>query len=312
MTLVEFLVAVAIIAILIGVLMPSVQRIREASDRITCANHLKQIGLAFHAHHDAIGYLPDGGKNQCDRPYHPLMPPETRDRCDAAHQDPNDRFGCCRPYSPPGPPDTRRSEWSWPYQILPFIDQFELFHNPNDGAIGRTPLKVFHCPSRRPVQLYGDHAAIDYAGCAGTDGTNGMLIRRGTGPIGLSDVTDGLSNTVMVGEKRAKRDRLGVSFGDNESWADPGWDTEIYRRAAPDIDRPVDDCGPSPDIEQTDPAVFPDLDSRLEQFGSSHAKGINVVMGDGAVRFVRYSASPNAFRRYCVRNDGNRPIGDEP
>jgi type II secretory pathway pseudopilin PulG len=310
MTLVEFLVVIAIIAILIGILLPSVQRIREASDRITCANHLKQIGLGFHHHHDTRGFLPDGGKNQCDRPYHPLMPPAIRELCDNANSDPKDKFGCCSPFEPPSSTDVRRSEWSWPYQILPFVEQIELFNNPDDPSVVRTPLKLYHCPSRRPPQLYGDHAVIDYAGCAGSNGANGMLVRQGIGPIGFGDVPDGLSNTVMVGEKRMKRDRLGVSPGDNESWANPGWDTEIYRLAAADPDRPAADRGPSCDIEITDPSLFPDPDARLIQFGSSHWKGINAVMGDGAVRFIRYNPSPSAFERFCVRNDGTNLLNE--
>jgi hypothetical protein len=304
MTLAKFLIAIAVIAMVIGFLLPAVHTIREAAHRMTCANHLKEIGQGFHRYHDARGYLPDGGKNQCDLPYHPLMTPGERDDCDHARFDAGDPYGRDVPYCPKGPLDVRRSEWSWPYQILPYLGQFDLFNNPCDAAVIATPLPGYHCPARRPARLYAGHAGIDYAGCAGTNGANGMVIRRGMEPITLANVMDGLSNTVMVGEKRLKRDRFGVSYDDNESWAEPGWDTEIYRQATIDLDRPASDLGPSPDIGRTDPAVFADIDSGLEQFGSSHVKGINVLMGDGAVRFVRFHPSPQAFQRYCVRNDG--------
>ena len=303
-TLVELLVMIALMAILLGLLIPAVQRIRESSDRMVCSNHLKQIGQGFHHFHDTRGYLPDGGKNKCDAPYHPLMPPHLRSFCDAAIMSPANLYAWNVPFTPFGPTAQRRSEWSWPYQILPFVEQEALFKDHNDQHLIRTSIKFYTCPTRRPQQLYSNHSVIDYAGSAGTTNSNGMVVRRGLGPIGMADVTDGLSNTVMVAEKRMKRDRFGIAYDDNESWANPGWDTEIYRQAAADRDRPETDRGPSPDISRTEPTAFGDPNLGLMQFGSSHPRGINAVLGDGSVRFIRFSPNPSSFERYCIRNDG--------
>src|SRR5438552_12856993 len=93
-TLIELLVVIAIIGILVALLLPAVQKVREGAARLQCKNNLRQIGLAFHNHHDTVGAFPHGGYN---------VPPAT------------------------GASPTNRAQWSWCYQVLPYIEQTSLY-----------------------------------------------------------------------------------------------------------------------------------------------------------------------------------------
>ena len=149
-TLIELLVVIAIIAILIGLLLPAVQKVREAAARMKCQNNLKQLGIAFHSHHDAVGALPPGISTA-------IAP---------AHQPDRDRR-------------------SWQAFILPYIEQQALHNNLearwNSGS-GHTitfpgfaiPIATLQCPSDPgspktitvPGNPQGAHG--NYVACAGS------------------------------------------------------------------------------------------------------------------------------------------------
>jgi prepilin-type N-terminal cleavage/methylation domain-containing protein/prepilin-type processing-associated H-X9-DG protein len=304
-TLIELLVVIAIIAILIGLLLPAVQKVREAAARLQCSNNLKQLGLAFHSYHDALSELPGAGKDGCDPPIHPNI----ASNCAA---DPN--FGShTAPYTPPGPRPAVRTEWGWTYHILPFIEQDNVFRNTNDTTVRRAAVKTFYCPSRRSplggtTNAKGDYAA-NSGNSLGANNNTGVIERTGLVKLRFADITDGTSNTALAGEKRMKLDRFGQTYDDNESYYTAGWDSETIRAAVTDLDdanlpAAQRTWGPSRDIRATNPALFPDLNSGLSQFGSSHASGCNFVLADGSVRHLRFNPDRTQFRRFCVRNDG--------
>lgn len=272
-TLIELLIVLAILAILVGLLLPAVQRVRQAAARSTCQNNLKQMATAFHAHHDARGHFPRGGSH---------TPPASGANTTLTT------------------PQTREAEWSWAYLILPYVEQDNLYRNPNPAAVREAPVKTYYCPARRAAAAYHGTAKIDYAGCAGThpEGENGMVMRTTRGVVRVADVTDGTSNTVMLGEKQLNRAMFGVSADDNASYCTPGWngDWEVYRWGAgvphPDRTAPGD--------------VSP---SRV--FGSAHASGFACAFGDGSVRYIRYSVNPTTWERVCVRNDNQAPAPND-
>jgi prepilin-type N-terminal cleavage/methylation domain-containing protein len=289
-SLVELLVVIAIIGVLIALLLPAVQKVREASNRTTCSNNLKQLGLGCQSHHDTHGILPDGGGG----------------------------WWTPRSKGPDGNPLVApKQEWGWAYQVLPYIELENVWKMPKDTDVAAQPIKVLFCPTRRPPVYWvmpgvqsgmpnGPRGQVDYAGCGGWDpvgkefpndygGRNGLIIRRNDGlvkdyshHVTLGRIHDGTSNTMLIGERNVNVAKLGdySQWDENNGYVDGfDWDTIRfgYQKPAPD---------------RFDASYY---DTR---FGSSHTSGFNVVLGDGSVRLISYNVTFETFRRLCVRDDG--------
>jgi prepilin-type N-terminal cleavage/methylation domain-containing protein len=298
-TLIELLVVIAIIAILIGLLLPAVQKVREAAARISCGNNLHQIGVAVHTYHSSYERLPPaavGGDGEVSWAVLIL------------------------PYI----------EGGNLYQQWDLSLRYTYYRHP--ASVVGAQVKVFYCPSRRsPPQLSvtgdtrppwgGSPGALgDYAANGGNTTAvwddprngNGVLLYADTtfGPnntvvswqslTAFKDVTDGLSNTLLIGEKHVPITAFGQqAAGDNSIYNGDDIHTIVRvagRQTPGPIDRPL---ASSP----TD-SYRPD-----ERFGSYHARGCQFVLCDGSVRMIPNTIDIETLTRLAVRNDG-LPVGD--
>jgi prepilin-type N-terminal cleavage/methylation domain-containing protein len=263
-TLVELLVVIAIIGILVALLLPAIQAAREASRRSKCLNNLKQVGVGFHNYHDTFRSFPFSGDNGPTEP----------NRAD------------------PG----RTDRFSWPFHILPFMEQQAIYElgldAANDAQLRRSVVGTYYCPSRRRIALYKNFAKCDYSLSRGS-GNNGVAAYA-VPLVGFQDITDGTSNTLLAAEGRVHMAFInsGGCCSDNEDAYTNGRDDDVVRLGT----RP-----PEPDARNT--SVVPDgaVDG---QFGSSHPGGVSAVLVDGSVRVVTYDVNATLFRYFSIRNDG--------
>jgi prepilin-type N-terminal cleavage/methylation domain-containing protein len=275
-TLVELLVVIAILGTLVGLLLPAVQKVREAAARVQCQNNLRQIGLAFHNHHDTHRFFPTGGWDWTTPPTYVNGQPAVG----AAQQA------------------------GWGFQVLPYLEQENVWRGGSattdlDRALVAmaTPVKVFFCPARRapqtvtysyPGYLGGiptTHALCDYA-ASNLEGTGVVRQYR---PTRIADVRDGTSNTVLVGDKRLNLTLLGQPQADDNEGYTCGWNEDTVR---------FTDQRPAPDFVG-DPSLH---GGRL--FGSSHVGRFNMAFADASVRPVSYSVSAPVFRNLGNISDG--------
>jgi hypothetical protein len=298
------LVVIAIIAVLIGLLLPAIQKVREAANRIRCSTNLKQLGIAMHVYHDANQRLPSAGWG--------------------------DRWV--------GEPGLRGKDQpgGWAYSLLPYVDQGALAELPGLSGFqtrNQTALKMLICPSRRAVQplpnpkaftfynqpgvLLPTLARTDYAACSSSTGWNScdggppdLATGRNeaywsgrlaldpvyfnptiamdpalfNGPIvprrakTLAGITRGTSNTLMLGEKS-----VAVDLYTAGTWE--GDDSCMYTfnrstlRTTFDVPKKDEIAG-----------------IHILLFGGPHPGGCLFVLCDGSVRSVSYGISLSNYR----------------
>jgi prepilin-type N-terminal cleavage/methylation domain-containing protein len=288
-TLIELLVVIAIIGILIGLLLPAVQKVRESAARLTCKNNLKQIGLALHSYHDRMKGLPPG--------YQTAVASDNSD-------------------TGPG--------WGWAAYLLDDLEQrnlknqirFDLqISDPANAQVRVTPLSVYTCPSEIrtdpfPVVDSGGNPVCDVArgsyvamnGVLGVSGdafdNNGVFLRNRS--MRFADVPDGLSNTLFVGER--------CSSMSNSTWTGAVTNGVVPAVRYPD---PADQLANaeaasalvlshgSRDHLPNNPLVF-DADATA----SYHIGGVNFLVGDGSVQIINNTIDGLVYEALLTRAGG--------
>jgi prepilin-type N-terminal cleavage/methylation domain-containing protein len=308
-TLVELLVVIAIIAILIGLLLPAVQKVRDSAARTQCANNLKQIGLAFQSYHDANLHLPTAASDGS---------PEGQSFATCCNWDDQN----ATTENAAGKMDDRTG-FSWLYQILPYLEQENVYALVSRTTLYATPIKTYYCPSARVPTVYSGEAKSDYAACDGVNGfdNTGAVIHTNIPwysgyanyPIvTLTTISDGTSNTLLVAEKWLNPNQFGIDGGDNEPYVNAGFDEDHIRSTGGTYT--CDYCVGSTASVTINRVPRPNSEAPNgpsaqwnESFGGPHAGGIEAVMVDGSVHFVPFSVSPTVWAAVGSRSGGEVP-----
>jgi prepilin-type N-terminal cleavage/methylation domain-containing protein/prepilin-type processing-associated H-X9-DG protein len=322
-TLVELLVVIAIIGILVALLLPAIQAAREAARRAQCENNVKQWTLACLLHQDTREFLPTGGWDYTG-------PALTRQCKEIAG-------GECR-----SPQSLGDQSWGWMYQVLPYIEEGNLWIDPSDLRVKRDAPSITVCPSRRPPTYRYSWTAAgeelnDYAGNGGDTDENGSPSKGltkdprspnifQTGTIVLYEAPRfppfsatnpaytapakpwklSLISTAKIEDGTSKTILIGEKWVGSDVYQGGSWGDNFgfYQGNAWETVR-FSDQAPRQDapINGT-PNAMGEVACTCDFFGSPHPGGFNASMADGSVRVINYDIDHDTFKALTNRRDG--------
>lgn len=300
-TLVELLVVIAIIGILIAMLLPAVQAAREAARRMQCVGHFKQVGVALHNYHSALNYFPPGSTWDISTSY----------------------YG-----------------WSWSVYILPYLEQDVLDKSINYSSTywatggreaGAHSIDIYNCPSDPKAGEWcewasgfsqGPNAVDDFrttniTGVADShswarnnpNGENCNGIFFGNKNTRISEITDGTSNTLCVGEMTGAR---GSHPTEGDGWFQHTWYTYNCHATNYPINDPTTVPGGRDDSSSGDPidgAGYSSSNRHSELiaelgFSSWHPGGCHFGLADGSARFFTDDVDHEVLQAMATRAGG--------
>jgi prepilin-type N-terminal cleavage/methylation domain-containing protein/prepilin-type processing-associated H-X9-DG protein len=307
-TLIELLVVVAIIAILIGLLLPAVQKVRAAAARMSCSNNLKQIALAAHNYESANGVLPPAqGARQYGAPNYPTW--------------------------------TGKNVLNWAHALLPYVEQENLvrlftfsdtvitppvaayvmpnsfvsqspavFRCPADSLAGRTPQGLSSQP-QYPFGLgsYGVNSGTDSSWVTGVrpEKNDGLIFFNSK--VKITEAGDGMSNTILAGERSFNDPGIQAIGISNDTlhyhvaiWRNGYLPSLSFLRVPLDQINYRIPTNPAP----TGAARSLAFNKRLLGYSSDHTGGANLAFGDGSVRFVAEGLSLITLQALATRAGG--------
>jgi len=284
-TLIELLVVIAIIGILVALLLPAVQAARESARRTQCKNQLKQIGLAMQNYHDLLRAFPAGYYSALD-----------------------------------GAGDELGPGWGWGAALLPALEQTNLAAQINlnldigdakNAAARATLLPVFSCPSetyRSQFAVTNTSISVAYGNYVAINGNGGVSDFAGSNDgaflrnrwLRVADITDGLSNTLFVGERCSRMSFTtwtgAVTGGEVPSQLDPAAGESsaalVLSHAGPHVPN-------NPEVTDADATA------------SFHPIGVNFLFGDGSVHVINNTIDVPIYDALATRQGGEAASGGD-
>ena len=276
---------IAILAVLVALLLPAIQKVRQLAYRLQCQANLQQIGRAFHNHHETEGAFPPALSTYMGGPNVP-------------------------------PPHDRRWYFSWMVRLLPYLEQGNFYQQidftawpwwqapdgPNYCNLNGARMAIYECPAdwRAPLICYfsdgGQAALTDYLAVNGTNQLACDGVVYANSRTTLTAITDGTSNTILVGERPPSND---LYYG---WWFAGSGDFPYF--GATDVALGANEVDVSSNTTYAFGPGDPANPIDRWHYWSMHPGGANFLRADGSVHFLSYAVDPTLLGRLATRSAG--------